>query len=140
MTRPQFDASFHSGVSFGWVTTLGSCRWSAHLSVTRNGNSRAWISVMNSSYDLADGCPKCVRLLSEYEAATFEQARIHNSLDIVQHCEDRLSSRVLKLEAYTITARRNGAHAAFLQHQEIEHRFADRIAMASATEQSAKEA
>jgi hypothetical protein len=85
-------------------------------------------------------CAKCVRLLSEYEAATFEQAKIHNALDIVQHREDRLSCRVLKLEAYAITARRNGAHAAFVQHQEIEHRSADRIATASATEQRAKEA
>lgn len=139
MARRQFGAPFRSGVSVGWVTTLGSCLSLPHLSVTCDGNSRACCLCVNSSYKIADKCMECVRLLSNYEAATFEQAKIHNALDTAQYREDRLAHRVLKMEAYAITSRRGSAHLAFVLHQDEAHGSADMMEMAAATVLVAKQ-
>jgi hypothetical protein len=80
-----------------------------------------------------------VRLLSEYEAATFEQAKIHNVLDTAQYREDRLSYRILKMEAYAITSRRSSAHLAFGRHQDEAHGSTDIMEVASATVATAEQ-
>lgn len=67
-------------------------------------------------------CPECDRLLAQYEAATFEQAKIHNALDIASSIRDRDSRRRLTLDAYEVTARRRGARAALNQHRQRAHR------------------
>jgi hypothetical protein len=69
--------------------------------------------------------------LSEYEDAMFEQAKTHNALDTAQYCEDRLFNRVLKMEAYAITARRSSAHFAFVRPQDKAYGSADIMEMAS---------
>jgi hypothetical protein len=69
-------------------------------------------------------CVECARFLAKYEAATFEQARIHNALDLALLIGDYPSTRHIKIEAYAVTARRNNARAAFAEHQEAAHRSA----------------
>jgi hypothetical protein len=66
-------------------------------------------------------CPECGRLLSQYQAATFEQAKIHDALDEANYLRDRASSRRLTLEAYEVTSRRRGARAALARHHESAH-------------------
>jgi len=66
-------------------------------------------------------CLECDRLLSQYEAATFEQARVHNALEIANHIRDRAVTRRLTLEAYEVTARRRNARAALAEHHELIH-------------------
>jgi len=77
-----------------------------------------------SSNRMSDACLECALLLGKYEAATFEQAKIHNALDRAQHLNDPISARRLKLEAYDITARRRSSLDAYEQHQDAAHRFA----------------
>ncbi len=66
-------------------------------------------------------CPECCRLRSQYEAATFAQAKIHHEMDEADYLHDRAYSRLLTLEAYEVTARRRGARAALAQHHEMVH-------------------
>lgn len=67
-------------------------------------------------------CLECARLLGKYEAATFEQAKIHNALGIAERSGDRTSTRRLTLDAYDVTSRQRNARAAFEQHRETCHR------------------
>lgn len=66
-------------------------------------------------------CPDCERLLSQYEAATFEQAKVHNALDAANYLRDPAITRRLTLEAYAVTACRRRARAALAQHHEAVH-------------------
>jgi hypothetical protein len=86
---------------------------------------------MMSNGNTAAECIECSRLLARYEAATFEQARIHNALDLAERCGDYTSTRYLKLEAFAVTARRNDAHAAYVEHEKKDHRFAGLIGLES---------
>ena len=61
---------------------------------------------MTKPASIADECPECKRLLNEYEAATENQAKVHNELDIAEHLHDLAIMRRLTLEAYEVTARR----------------------------------
>jgi hypothetical protein len=76
------------------------------------------------SDNLASECVECALLLGKYEAATFEQAKIHNAMDIARHLGDRLATRRLTLEAYEVTARRHTARAVLMQHRDAAHRVA----------------
>jgi hypothetical protein len=82
-----------------------------------NGDFYASILVLMSYGTTYDECAECMRLLAKYEAATFEDARIHNAFDLANRLGDYTSSRHIKLEVDAVTARRYGARAAFLQHQ-----------------------
>lgn len=66
-------------------------------------------------------CHECDRLLKEYEAATFAQARIHNQLEIANRLRDRGSTRRLTLEAFDITDRRRTARETLTRHRESAH-------------------
>jgi hypothetical protein len=66
-------------------------------------------------------CPECASLLGHYEALTFEQARVHNSLDIAKLLSDRASARKLTISAYAITKRRDAARNVLIQHQATVH-------------------
>jgi hypothetical protein len=79
---------------------------------------------MDRSTSVADGCPECARLLSEYEAATFEQSKIHNALNIANHLRDRDGARRLTLDAYDVTARQRKARAALAEHHAAVHQTA----------------
>jgi hypothetical protein len=68
-----------------------------------------------------DECTECARLLEKYEAATFEDARIHSAFDLANLLGDFTSARHIKLEVAAVTARRYGARAAFIQHQRGVH-------------------
>ena len=98
-----------------------------------DGNSRAFLSSVISSYNIADECAECTYLLCKYEAATFEQAKIHNALDIAEYLQDRLSTRLIKLEAYEVTARRGSACSALVRHQRLAHRCVNMMGMGSPT-------
>lgn len=73
---------------------------------------------MNSA---SSECPECDRLLSQYQSATFEQAKIHDALEEANYVRDRASTRRLTLEAYEVTSRRRGARAALAKHHETAH-------------------
>src|ERR1700735_3160747 len=88
-------------------------------------------SVMMSPRTAYDECVECARLLARYEAATFEQARIHNAFDLALNLGDYPSTRHIKLEAFAVTTRRNGARAEFVDHQAMAHRFAPLIGVES---------
>lgn len=75
---------------------------------------------MDSSRSL-DNCAECALLLSKYEDATFELARIENTLDIAQHNFDIPSIRRFTGEAQDVAARHRAARAAFLQHRDTTH-------------------
>jgi hypothetical protein len=64
-----------------------------------------------------DECTECARLLAKYEAATFEDARIHSAFDLANRLGDFTSTRHIELEVAAVMARRYGARAAFVQHQ-----------------------
>ncbi len=66
-------------------------------------------------------CQECDRLVSQYEAATFVQVKIHNQLDIACRLRDRALTRRLTLEAYEITARRTTAREALARHRQSAH-------------------
>jgi hypothetical protein len=72
---------------------------------------------MMSSRTTYDECAECVRLLAKYEAATFEDARIHNAFDLANRLGDYTSIGPMKLEVEAVTVRRYGARDAFVQHQ-----------------------
>ncbi len=76
---------------------------------------------MSSSFHERHECLECDRLQSQYEAATFEQAKIHNALDIASQLRDPASTRRLTLEAYEVTARRRKTRAAVAQHRRAVH-------------------
>jgi hypothetical protein len=88
-----------------------------------SGSARALSLVVSGAYEIKDDCTGCAYLLSKYEAATFEQARIHNELDLAERL--RIPTQSLKLEAYEVTARRNSARAAFQQHHQTAHLAAE---------------
>lgn len=77
---------------------------------------------MSKCYQPADsGCLECANLQSKYEALVFEQARIHNRLDIAEHVGDPILLRCLKLEAYQVTNRIKEARLALTGHDNAEH-------------------
>lgn len=59
--------------------------------------------------------------MSQYQTATFEQAKIHDALDEANYLRDRDFTRRLTLEAYEVTARRKSARAALRRHNESVH-------------------
>jgi len=89
---------------------------------TCNGSAIA-LRLSMSSLSGPDGCVECASLLGHYEALTFEQARVHNSLDIAKLLCDRASTRRLTISAYSITATRDAARKAFTRHQAAVHDF-----------------
>lgn len=66
-------------------------------------------------------CLECDLLLSRYESATFELARIHNALDIAERIGDGQVSRKLRLEAYDAAERKRIARSALARHRELTH-------------------
>ena len=98
-----------------------------------NGNSHALVPYVINSYNIAEECGECAHLLCKYEAATFEQAKIHNALAIAEHLQDRLSTRLIKLEAYEVTARRSRVRSALVQHQRLAHHSVNMMGMGSPT-------
>jgi hypothetical protein len=76
-------------------------------------------------------CLDCARLLGRYEALTFEQARIHNWLDLSRIGTDRKETKRLTLLAFDVTARRDEAREAFREHQVAGHDFGDCVTGAS---------
>jgi hypothetical protein len=78
---------------------------------------------------IVSGCFECDRLLKTYEAATFEQARIHNAMDIASHMHDALETRRLTLDAFAVTDRRRTARAAMKQHYRETHQVVARAAV-----------
>lgn len=85
---------------------------------------------------MAGACVECALLLGKFEAATFEQARIHNALDRAQHFNDLISARRLKLEERYITARRRSSLDAYEHHQDAAHSYAGVIGEGSRTHAS----
>jgi hypothetical protein len=73
---------------------------------------------------MVSGCFECERLLKTYEAATFEQARIHNAMDIAGCMRDAFETRRLTLDAFAVTNRRRTARAAMKQHYREAHQVA----------------
>jgi hypothetical protein len=73
-------------------------------------------------------CEDCTRLLSKVEALTFEQARIHNSLNIADLCGDRFSARKLTLRAYEINKERQDARDALAIHEAMHRPLAAGVA------------
>ena len=80
-----------------------------------------------ASTGATDGCLECLELLSTYEAATFEQAKIHNALSIANHLRDRTAAKRLTLEAYEVTGRQRRARAALAEHQAMAHQIVDAL-------------
>jgi hypothetical protein len=73
-------------------------------------------------------CFECDRLSSIYEAATFEQARIHNAMDTARQLRDLSATRRLTLEAYDVTDRRRSARADLIRHQTAAHEPQSQVA------------
>ena len=90
--------------------------------MTCNGHVRAYSPFVINSNNIADDCIECARLLSRYEAATFEQAKLQNMLGIAQHIADPSSTHRLKLEAYQVMARQGMARSTFVHHQDTFHK------------------
>src|SRR5476649_812087 len=89
------------------------------------GSPHAMVERMNDLSDIVeDSCSECARLLGEYEAATFEQARIHKALDIANHLRDRNVARCLTLEAFALTSRQRRARASLAEHKAVAHQIA----------------
>jgi hypothetical protein len=97
------------------------------------GRWRALSVIVSSSYNTTDGCADCARLLSKYEAITFEQARILNALATAFVIGDRIAIRRRKLEAYDVTARQRAACEALRGHQDLDHTSAHTVEMGSAS-------
>jgi len=71
--------------------------------------------------EINSGCRHCDQLRAQYEAATFDLARIHNALEIAEYLGDRDSRRRLKLAAFQTAERQRNARTALARHQEMEH-------------------
>ena len=122
------------------MTGPTACRSSSRFAESCNGNSHALVPYVISLRNIFNECAECTRLFSQYEVATFEQARIHNALGMVENLQDRLSTRLLKLEAYEVTARRNSVRSALMRHQDATHGYVHMTGIGSPTVASGKEA
>jgi len=76
---------------------------------------------VSSSYNILDECVECARLLSGYEAITFEQARVLNALESAEAIGDRMAIRRRKLEACEVTARQRAAREDLRRHRDSDH-------------------
>ena len=78
---------------------------------------------------LADQCVQCDVLLSLYESATFELAKIHNQIDTAEHGQDRALTRQLTLQAYEVAERLRRARSTLARHRETDHNDVSRLAL-----------
>lgn len=74
-------------------------------------------------------CVQCDILVSRYESASFELAKIHSDMDAAECQYDKAVSRRLTLQAYEAADRRRKARSALARHQDTDHNDISQLAV-----------